>query len=60
MRRSGTALDEAEFGNAVASLTRRLGSTPERALPHARSWVSLDPADLDARKWILKLALATR
>ncbi len=43
----------------LGELVSRLGSDPERALPHARKLVQIDPMDEGARATLLRLLAAT-
>lgn len=42
----------------LAALTQRLAASPERAVPHARAWVTLAPLDENARAVLIALLVA--
>ncbi|HKP60670.1 MAG TPA: AAA family ATPase [Polyangiales bacterium] len=44
--------------SALHELVRRLEGTPERALPHARAWIGVDPMSAQARLSGMRLSLA--
>jgi len=45
-------------GRLLAALVERLAATPERALPHARAWMQIEPGNPDAQARFMALLRA--